>query len=175
MDWLKNGAVFAFALSTVSGVAWAAGTETGARDADVRDDLRVSFEEADVDGSGIIDANEAKALDLDVARFDINYDGMIEKDEWERGPSEAAEAAAAGQPAAGTDVEERAQMRSAADEAGVSFEEADLDGSGFVDGPEAKELGLDVLDFDSNYDGIIDRDEWARAPEQATERDRGNR
>lgn len=157
MDLLKKGTVLAFALSAVAAPALAADDDT-------------SFTEVDRNGDGFVDAIEAQDLDLDVSRYDTNDDGVIERAEWQGPLERAGDADVVDRPGADT---RESGARPAADVAGLSFEDADLDGSGFIDGPEAQELDLDVVQYDINHNGIIDRVEWERAPGRATEPERG--
>ena len=176
---LRKGAIFAFALSTVCTVAWAGGasSQTRGQVAGVQrtsEVAGVSFHEANLDDRGFIDATEAKELDLDV-QHEANDNGAIDRTEWQRAPqqAQAGEPEPTDPPSAETGAREPgAPMQSAADAAGVSFQEADVDDSDAIDDSEAKELGLDVVRYDTNQNGVIDESEWERAPGQATEPDR---
>lgn len=168
-----KGAIFAFALSTVSTIAWAGGASSQTREqvAEVQpasEVAGVSFREADLDDSGFIGATEANELDT-------NDNGVIDSTEWQRAPqqAQAGEPEPTDPPSAETGARESgARMQSPADVAGASFEEADVDGSEAIEASEAKEFGLDVGPYDANQNGVIDETEWERAPEQATEPDR---
>lgn len=153
---IKKGVALAFAFSALSSTATVAAEATAPRAVpmSMAEMAGVTFDEADRDNSGFIDAAEAEALDIDIFDYDVNNDGIVDHDEWARAPERAME------PGPG---------RAPADMAGVTFEEADLDDSGFIDATEAKELGLDVVEYDVNFNGVIDRTEWERAPEEATE------
>lgn len=79
--------LLAFAFSSVSGVAAAAGAaqgSSGAAGSTMSDRELPSFSEVDEDNNTFIDAQEAEAAGIDIGAADSNYDGRLDRTEWER-------------------------------------------------------------------------------------------
>lgn len=83
--------LLAFTLSSISGMALAAGSKaqstqgsSGAAAGAASEKSLPSFSEADANNNTIIEAGEAAAAGVDMVSADINKDGQLDKAEWER-------------------------------------------------------------------------------------------
>lgn len=88
MKFINRALLFAFALSSVSGFAIAGG-QAGAGAGKPAGNGAPSFGEVDKDGNTFVDAEEAKAAGIDIGAADKNYDGRLDRSEWESAAGEA--------------------------------------------------------------------------------------
>ena len=89
MKFLNKALLIGVALSSISGVAVAGGgskAEAGAGSQAAMSEKGnlPSFSEVDKDNNTFVDAQEAAAANIEIGAVDTNYDGRLDKTEWER-------------------------------------------------------------------------------------------
>ena len=134
-----------------------------------------TFSEVDLNNNSFVDAVEAaKFPGIQIGPADVNYDGRLDRTEWERafgrvpGPGPAA-GQAGNRGTAGAGVAPGREGVGQGEPVGMlSFEEVDANDNGAIDAQEAARFpGVAIGPADVNYDGRVDRVEWERAFGQA--------